>query len=139
MPQVCILKNWSIPQPQALSDKTKTVYCYSFGKTQIEHLADNYSQFRENCFSPKKMPQRTAHLVSYTSFTRDVDQHPRQPALTPFSQSTYHQLLASVSGKLPPRKIAPRSGSRFGLGLALELELGGNFPGGNFPRFTFVL
>ena len=33
-----------------------------------------------------------------------------------------------VSGKLPPRKIAPRSGSGFGLGLALELGLGGNFP-----------
>ena len=33
-----------------------------------------------------------------------------------------------VSGKLPPRKIAPRSGSEFGLGLALELGLGGNFP-----------
>ena len=26
------------------------------------------------------------------------------------------------------RKIAPRSGSEFGLGLALELGLGGNFP-----------
>ena len=39
-----------------------------------------------------------------------------------------------VSGKLPPRKIAPRSGSGFGLGLALELGPGGNFPLGNFPR-----
>ena len=38
-----------------------------------------------------------------------------------------------VSGKLPPRKIAPRSGSGFGLGLALELGLGG----GNFPREQF--
>ena len=38
-----------------------------------------------------------------------------------------------VSGKLPPRKIAPRSGSRFGLGLALELGLGEIFLGGNFP------
>ena len=35
-----------------------------------------------------------------------------------------------MSGKLPPRKIAPRSGSGFGLGLALELGLGGNFPRG---------
>ena len=33
-----------------------------------------------------------------------------------------------MSGKLAPRKIAPQSGSRFGLGLALELGLGGNFP-----------
>ena len=33
-----------------------------------------------------------------------------------------------VSGKLPPRKIAPRSSSEFGLGLVLELGLRGNFP-----------
>ena len=39
-----------------------------------------------------------------------------------------------VSGRLPPRKIAPRSGSGFGLGLALELGLGAFFLGGNFPR-----
>ena len=39
-----------------------------------------------------------------------------------------------VSGRLPPRKIAPpRSG--FGLGLVLELGLGGAiFLGGNCPR-----
>ena len=30
--------------------------------------------------------------------------------------------------KIAPRKIAPRLGSGFGLGLALELGLGGNFP-----------
>ena len=39
-----------------------------------------------------------------------------------------------VSGKLPPRKIALRSGSGFGLRLALELGRGGNLPRGNFPR-----
>ena len=39
-----------------------------------------------------------------------------------------------VSGKLPPRNIAPRSGTGFGLGLALELGLGAIFLGGNFPR-----
>ena len=33
-------------------------------------------------------------------------------------------LLLMVSGKLPPRKIDPRSGSGFGLRLALELGLG---------------
>ena len=32
---------------------------------------------------------------------------------------------STVSGKLPPRKIAPRSGSGFGLGLTLELGPGG--------------
>ena len=32
-----------------------------------------------------------------------------------------------VLGRLPPRKIAPRSRSAFGLGLALELGLGGQF------------
>ena len=32
-----------------------------------------------------------------------------------------------VPGKLPPRKIAPRSGSGFGLGLVLELGLGAIF------------
>ena len=37
-----------------------------------------------------------------------------------------------LSGKFPPRKIAPRSGSGFGLGLALELGLGDNFPRGQF-------
>ena len=37
-----------------------------------------------------------------------------------------------VSGKLPPRKIAPRSGLGFGLRLVLELGLGGNFPQGQF-------
>ena len=31
-----------------------------------------------------------------------------------------------------PRGKLPRSGSRFGLGLALELGLGGNFPRGKF-------
>ena len=31
----------------------------------------------------------------------------------------------AVSGKLPPRKIISRSGSGFGLGLALELGLEG--------------
>ena len=36
-----------------------------------------------------------------------------------------------VSGRLPPRKIAPRSGSGFGLGLALELGLGAFFLGGS--------
>ena len=45
-----------------------------------------------------------------------------------------HYILLMVSGKLPPRKIAPRSGSGFGLGLALELGLGAIFLVGNFPR-----
>ena len=41
--------------------------------------------------------------------------------------------ISMVLGRLPPRKIAPRSGSAFGLGLALELGLGGgNFPWGQF-------
>ena len=35
-----------------------------------------------------------------------------------------------VSGKLPPRKIAPRLGSGFGFRLALELGLGGQFSSG---------
>ena len=39
-----------------------------------------------------------------------------------------------VSVKLPPRKIAPRSGSGFVLGLALELGPGRIFLTGNFPR-----
>ena len=43
-------------------------------------------------------------------------------------------LFKAVSGKLPPRKIAHRSGSGFGLGLALELVLGGNFPWGKFSK-----
>ena len=42
-------------------------------------------------------------------------------------------MYETVSGKLPPRKIAPQSGSGFGLGLVLELGLGG----GNFPRGQF--
>ena len=40
---------------------------------------------------------RTAHLVSYTFFTRDVDRYKNasllrlyQPPRTPFSQDTYH-------------------------------------------------
>ena len=41
---------------------------------------------------------------------------------------TLSNIWERVSGKLPPRKIAPRLGSEFGLGLALELGLGGNFP-----------
>ena len=36
--------------------------------------------------------------------------------------------------KIAPEENCPRPGSRFCLGLALELALGGNFPGGNFPR-----
>ena len=54
----------------------------------------------------KNMPQiilkeRTAHLASYTFFTRDVDQYKNtslwqlyQPSRTPFSQNTYHYLLS---------------------------------------------
>ena len=42
-------------------------------------------------------------------------------------------MYETVSGKLPPRKIAPQSGSGFGLGLALELGLGAIFLAGNFP------
>ena len=33
-------------------------------------------------------------------------------------------MLEMVPGKVPPRKIAPRVGSGFGLGLALELGQG---------------
>ena len=36
----------------------------------------------------------------------------------------------SVSGQLPPRKIAPWLGLGFRLGLGLVLGLGGNFPRG---------
>ena len=35
-----------------------------------------------------------------------------------------------VSGQLPSRKIAPRLGLGFGLGLALKLGLRGQFPSG---------
>ena len=36
-------------------------------------------------------------------------------------------ICKSASGKLPPRKTAPRSGLGFGLELALELGLGAIF------------
>ena len=39
-----------------------------------------------------------------------------------------------VSGRFPPRKIAPRLGLGFGLGLGLELGLGAIFLEGNCPR-----
>ena len=45
--------------------------------------------------------------------------------------------------KVAPEENCPRSRSKFGLGLALELGLrrrgegGGNFLGGNFPRTAF--
>ena len=45
-------------------------------------------------------------------------------------------IYISVPGKLPPRKIAPRLG--FGLGLALELGLGGNFPRGQFSSENHI-
>ena len=38
--------------------------------------------------------------------------------------------LHRVSGQLPQRKIAPRLGLGFGLGLTLEIVLGDNFPRG---------
>ena len=41
-----------------------------------------------------------------------------------------------MSGKLPPRKIAPRSGSDFDLGLALELGLRG---GGQFSSEAILV
>ena len=48
------------------------------------------------------LKERTAHLASYTIFTRYVDQYKNmsvsqlyQPPRTPFSQNTYHQLLSS--------------------------------------------
>ena len=47
---------------------------------------------------------------------------------------TIHNISDQVFGKLPPRKISPRSGSVFGLGLVLELGLGAIFLGDNFPR-----
>ena len=46
----------------------------------------------------------------------------------PQASCTSNHMWEWVSGKLPPRKIAPRPWSGFGLGLALELGLGGNFP-----------
>ena len=45
----------------------------------------------------------------------------------------------SVSGQLPPRQIASRSGLGFGLGLALELGLGAMFVEGNCPRTVNVV
>ena len=49
-----------------------------------------------------------------------------------------NQVTDSVSGQLPPRKIAPRLGLRLGLALGLELglELGlrAIFLGGNCPK-----
>ena len=42
-----------------------------------------------------------------------------------------------MSGKLPPRKIAPRSGSGFDLGLALELRLGDG--GGQFSSGAILV
>ena len=48
------------------------------------------------------LKERTAHLASYTFFTRDVDQYKNtslsqlyQPPRTAFSQNTYHWLLSS--------------------------------------------
>ena len=46
-------------------------------------------------------------------------------------------ICKSVSGKLPPRKIAPRSGSGFGLELALELGLGAIFLEPKFMHIMF--
>ena len=43
-----------------------------------------------------------------------------------------------MSGKLPPRKIAPRSGSGFDLGLALELQLGDG-GGGQFSSGAILV
>ena len=49
-----------------------------------------------------------------------------------------NQVTDSVSGQLPPRKIAPRLGLRLGLALGLELGLelglGAIFLGGNCPK-----
>ena len=48
------------------------------------------------------LKERTANVVSYTFFTRDVDQYQNtslsqlyQPPRTAFSQDTYHWLLSS--------------------------------------------
>ena len=48
------------------------------------------------------LKERTAHLASYTFFTRDVDQYKNtslsqlyQPPRTAFSQNTYHWLVSS--------------------------------------------
>ena len=41
-----------------------------------------------------------------------------------------NKFIYVVSGQLPPRKIAPRLGLEFGLGLGLVLGLGGNCPWG---------
>ena len=48
----------------------------------------------------------------------------------------YFWLFIVVAGKLPLRKIPTRLGSGFGLGLVLELGLGGNVPRRNFPRIV---
>ena len=42
----------------------------------------------------------------------------------------YRRQNSRVSGQLPLSKIVPRLGLGFGLGLWLELRLGGNFPRG---------
>ena len=48
------------------------------------------------------LQEKTAHLASYTLFTRDINQYKNtplsqlyQPPRAPFSQNTYHQLLSS--------------------------------------------
>ena len=49
-------------------------------------------------------------------------------------------MIKLVSGLFPQRKIAPRLGLEFGLGLGLVLGLGGNFPRGQLSknRLSFV-
>ena len=51
----------------------------------------------------------------------------------------FNDYILLVSGKVPPRKIAPRLWSEFGLGLALELGLEGNFPRGKWPLLKMTI
>ena len=75
------------------------------------------------------LKERTAHLVSYAFFTRDIDQYKNtslsqlyQPPRTPFSQNTYHELLSfseyrkvfknSFFYKTPPEAVVCRCSSK---------------------------
>ena len=80
----------------------------------------------------KEVPRSFSFLRIY--LTKEVEQNFMKQSFLVNKRKRLNTIFEMVSGQLPLRKIVPRLGLGFGLGLGLVSELGAIFLGGNCPR-----